>query len=99
MHERASESGQYPIKADATSMLTMRYVAGVGFILVLAGFAMDPPAKPIAAFREIAGTWEGHYVLPSGQLGPRWEHAIREDGQLRFKRVDPPVEGMRPLQL
>ena len=80
MHERASERGQYPIKAEATSMLTMRYVAVVGLIMVLAGCATVPPAKRIAAFREIAGTWEGQYVLPSGQLGPRWEHTIREDG-------------------
>ena len=80
-------------------MLTMRYVAVVGLIMVLAGCATVPPAKPIAAFREIAGTWEGQYVLPSGQLGPRWEHTIREDGQIRFKRFDPPVEGTRQLQL
>jgi hypothetical protein len=79
-------------------MLTMRFVAAAGFIMMLTGCATVPPAKPIATFREIAGTWEGQYVLPSGELGPRWEHTIREDGQLRFKRFELPVEGTRQLQ-
>jgi hypothetical protein len=81
------------------SMLTLRYVAVLGLIMVLVGCTTVPPAKPIATFGEIAGTWEGQYVLPSGELGPRWEHTIREDGQMRFKRFELPVEGTRQLQL
>jgi hypothetical protein len=99
MDERTRESGQYPIKGEAMSMLTLRFVAVVGLIMVLVGCTTAPPAKPIATFREIAGTWEGRYVLPSGELGPLWEHTIREDGQMRFKRFALPVEGTRQLQL
>jgi hypothetical protein len=80
-------------------MLTMRVLAVVGLIMIATGCATVPPAKPIATFREIAGTWEGQYVLPSGELGPRWEHTIREDGQLRFKRFELPIDGTRQLQL
>ncbi len=80
-------------------MLTMRFLAVVGLIMMLTGCATVPPAKPIVTFREIAGTWKGQYVLPSGELGPRWEHTIREDGQMRFKRFELPVEGTRQLQL
>ena len=80
-------------------MLTRRYASVVGLIMVLAGCATVPPAMPIATFGEIAGTWEGQYVLPSGELGPRWEQTIREDGQMRFKRFELPVEGTRQLQL
>jgi hypothetical protein len=80
-------------------MLTMRFAAVVGLIIALTGCAGVPPAKPIATFTDIAGTWEGQYVLPSGELGPHWEHTIREDGQMRFKRFELPVEGMRQLQL
>jgi len=81
------------------NMLTLRSVAAVGLMMVLVGCATAPPAKPIATFRELAGTWEGQYVLPSGELGPLWEHTIREDGQMRFKRFELPVEGTLQLQL
>jgi len=80
------------------SMLTLRYLTVVGLFMVLVGCAA-PPAKPIATFSEIAGTWEGQYVLPSGDLGPFWEQTIQEDGQMRFKRFELPVEGTRQLQL
>jgi hypothetical protein len=80
-------------------MLTLRFLAVVGLIMMLTGCATAPPAKPIVTFREIAGTWEGQYALPSGELGPRWEHTIREDGQMRFKRFELPVDGTRQLQL
>jgi len=80
------------------SMLTLRYLTVVGLFVVLVGCAA-PPAKPIATFSEIAGTWEGQYVLPSGDLGPLWEQTIQEDGQMRFKRFELPVEGTRQLQL
>ncbi len=80
-------------------MLTLRYVAVVGLIMVLVGCGTVPPAKPIAAFRDIAGTWEGQYVLPSGELGPHWAHTISEDGHMRFKRFELPVEGTQQLQL
>jgi len=79
-------------------MLTLRYLTVVGLFMVLVGCAA-PPAKPIATFSEIAGTWEGKYVLPSGDLGPLWEQTIQEDGQMRFKRFELPVEGTRQLQL
>ena len=79
-------------------MLTLRYLTVVGLFMVLVGCAA-PPAKPIATFSEIAGTWEGQYVLPSGDLGPLWEQTIQEDGQMRFKRFELPVEGTRQLQL
>ena len=79
-------------------MLTMRFVAVVGLIMMLTGCATVPPAKPIATFGEIAGIWEGQYILPSGELGPRWEHTIREEGQLRFRRFELPVEETRQLQ-
>ena len=62
-------------------MLTMRSVAVIGLIMVATGCRAATPGKSIAAFAEIAGTWEGQYVLPSGELGPRWEHTIREDSQ------------------
>jgi len=80
-------------------MLIMRFVALVGLIMMLTACTTVPPAKPIATFREIAGTWEGQYVLPSGELGPRWEHTIRDDGQLQFERFELPVKGLRQLQL
>jgi len=80
-------------------MLTMRFIAVIGLTLIATGCATVAPAKPIGTFREIAGTWEGQYVLPSGELGPRWEHTIREDGQIRFKRFELPIEGTRQLQL
>ena len=80
-------------------MLAMRFIPVVGLIMMLTGCATVPPAKQIATFSEIAGTWEGQYVLPSGELGPRWEHTIRGDGQIRFKRFELPVEGTRQLQL
>ena len=80
-------------------MLTLRFGAVVGLITVLVGCATAPPAKSIASFTELAGTWEGRYVLPSRELGPLWEYTIREDGQVRFKRFEPPVEGTRQLQL
>ena len=80
-------------------MLAMRFIPVVGLIMMLTGCATVPPAKPIATFSEIAGTWEGQYVLPSGELGPRWELTIRGDGQIRFKRFEVPVEGTRQLQL
>jgi hypothetical protein len=50
-------------------MLTMRFIAVIGLIVVATGCATVAPAKPIATFREIAGTWEGQYVSPSGELG------------------------------
>ena len=80
-------------------MLTMRFIAVIGLTLIATGCATVAPATPIGTFREIAGTWEGQYVLPSGELGPRWEHTIREDGQLRFKRFELPIDGTRQLQL
>lgn len=80
-------------------MLTRRFVTVVGLITMLTGCATVSPAKRIGTFREIAGTWEGRYVLPSGELGPRWEHTIREDGEMRFKRFELPVEGTQQLQL
>ena len=80
-------------------MLTMRFVALIGLIISAIGCATVAPAKPIATFREIAGTWEGQYVLPSGELGPLWEHTIREDGQLRFRRFELPIDGARQLEL
>ena len=79
-------------------MLTLRYLTVVGLFMVLVGCAASP-AKPIATFSEIAGTWEGQYVLPSGDLGPLWEQTIQEDGQMRFKRFELPVEGTQQLQL
>src|SRR5215470_6574825 len=96
---RERESGQCPIKREAMSMLTLRFVAVVGLMMVLVGCTTAPRAKPTASFRELAGTWEGRYVLPSGELGPLWEYTIREDGQVRFKRFELPVEGTRQLQL
>jgi len=101
LFDRRESEGEQTIliEREATTMLTLRYVAVVGLIMVLAGCATVPPAKPIATFKEIAGTWEGQYVLPSGELGPRWEQEIREDGQMRFKRFELPVEGTRQLQL
>ena len=80
-------------------MLTLRFVAVVGLIMVLVGCATALSTKPIASFSELAGTWEGRYVLPSGELGPLWEYTIREDGQMRFKRSELPVEGTRQLRL
>ena len=80
-------------------MLTMRSIAVLGLIMVAAACRTATPQKPIATFAEIAGTWEGQYVLPSGELGPRWEHTIREDGQLHFRRFELPIDGMRQLQL
>jgi hypothetical protein len=84
---------------EVTSMPTMRALARIGTILLLTGCATVPASKPIASFQEIAGTWEGRYVQPSGELGPRWEHTIREDGQLRFTRSELPVDGTRQLTL
>lgn len=80
-------------------MLTMRFIAVIGLSIIATGCATVAATKPIATFREIAGTWEGQYVLPSGELGPRWEHTIREDGQIRFKRFELPIDGTRQLQL
>jgi len=99
MDERMRKTEQYPIKREAMSMLTLRFVAVVGLMMVLVGCTTAPRAKPTASFRELAGTWEGRYVLPSGELGPLWEYTIREDGQMRFKRFELPVEGTRQLQL
>ena len=67
--------------------------------MIATGCATVAPAKPIVTFGEIAGTWEGRYVSPSGELGPRWEHTIREDGQMRFRRFELPIDGTRQLQL
>ena len=80
-------------------VLTLRFVAVAGLMIVLVGCGTAPPAKPIASFRELTGTWEGQYVLPSGELGPLWQYTIREEGQMRFKRSELPVEGTRQLQL
>ena len=80
-------------------MLTLRFVAVAGLMIVLVGCGTAPPAKPIASFRELTGTWEGQYVLLSGELGPLWQYTIREEGQMRFKRSELPVEGTRQLQL
>src|SRR5215813_15188217 len=73
---RQNEGGPDNIqsKREAMNMLTLRFVAVVGLIMVLVGCATAPPAKPTASFRELAGTWEGRYVLPSGELGPLWEY-------------------------
>jgi hypothetical protein len=87
------------VATEVTSMLTIRRLALVGTILLLTGCATVPPSKPIATFQDIAGTWEGRYLQPSGELGPRWEHTIREDGQLRFTRFELPVDGTRQLSL
>ena len=80
-------------------MLTMRVITIIGLGIIATGCATVAPTKPIAAFGEIAGTWEGHYVLPSGEVGPRWEHTIREDGQSRFRRFELPIDGTRQLTL
>lgn len=80
-------------------MLTMRVIKIIGLGIVATGCAAVAPTKPIATFGEIAGTWEGQYVLPSGEVGPRWEHTIREDGQGRFRRFELPIDGIRQLRL
>ena len=77
----------------------MRSIAVIALIMITTGCATVSPAKPIATFGEIAGAWEGQYVLPSGELGPRWEHTIREDGQIRFRRFELPIDGTRQLRL
>ena len=58
----------------------MRSIAVIALIMITTGCATVSPAKPIATFSEIAGTWEGRFELP---IDGTWQLRLR-DGTVAY---------------